>query len=203
MRFSTVFSVLAVSAVALAGAAPNGNVPNGNGNGNSNDNGNGNDPNGNGNVSVSNGATNGTDIKSVFDGFIDDIAPPLAKLNGCGDGDCVKNAIDDICGALQKCNATVAPLPQGPGDNDDAASVVKFAQEIANGLTQNQESCGSKCSGSNDSYPKLDGLLSNCVGAALSRFPDLPSLIDSQTGDLKPVLEKLGLNATFGTLGAN
>lgn len=110
MRFSTVFSVLAVSAVALAGAPPNGDVSNG-------------DP--------SNGPDapapqNATDFKSAFNGLGQQSGPPLLELGNCQDDSCTSQAVNDIVNAIKPCNSSLAPVPAGTGSDDDANTLLDF-----------------------------------------------------------------------------
>ena len=115
MRFSTVFCVLAASAVALAAAIPINTVPNGSSN-----------------MDVPNTSNNpdqqssNTDVPTAFNNLDQQSSTPLGEFDNCLSDDCTTQAVNDLTTTLNNCGDIVKSVPNGTGDDNDATAVVNF-----------------------------------------------------------------------------
>jgi len=168
MRFSTIFTVLATGAMALAAAVP-------------------------GIVEKRSVA----DIQNAFNtlsGAADTIIP---KFDDCMDDTCSKEIVTELVGAIDTCTSTISGLTGGPATSDLGSLVAnvvnvsnaKFPaphfthapfQKISVALEEHETKCGTKCPTLIDIYAPINTSLPSCLQKAVSFVTDLLPLVTPQ-----------------------
>ena len=207
MRFSTILAVLAAGATAFAAVIPNTVTPNtvnpttdNSNNGNPNNNVDPNnvnpntvDPNNNADPKTVTKGSN-TDFQSFFTSLGSQFTPIIQKFDTCSDDSCTTEIVDGLVAAINTCKSGAGGSSGNNADSGLAnaiASVVNVSgselsgphfthtpfQQIASGLEDHKNKCGSGCPNILTAYGQVDSSLSDCLSAYFSVSQGLAGLV--------------------------
>ncbi|KAF9649480.1 hypothetical protein BDM02DRAFT_3113693 [Thelephora ganbajun] len=164
MRFSTIFTVLAVGAMAFAGAVPE--------------------------IVAKRSIT---DITNAFNDLSNKCDTILSKFDNCWDDTCSDAIVVELVGAIDVCTTSLGGLTGGLGTPALATVVANVVIKIADSLDVHKTKCGSRCPNLLTTYGKVDVSLSACLTVCFNLCIGLAVLVSALLVNLVVLLKGISL----------
>ncbi|KAF9780331.1 hypothetical protein BJ322DRAFT_333992 [Thelephora terrestris] len=166
MRFSTIFTVLAAGAMAIAGAVPE---------------------------IVAKRSTN--DIQSAFTTLSNKCDTILPKFTSCSDNDCTTTVVAELVVAIEACTAVVKGCDGGVPSAALVEVVVEVVVKIVAALSAHVDVCIG-CDGLIDIYASVNVALAACLAVVVELCAGLAALLSIAVGLLGVVSALISLDFT-------